>query len=256
MPSSSATASACSPAAPPNAIIANSRGSSPFSNRDSRMAAPSVAFVTARSPSAAASSSRPSGVPTWPRHRRSRCCQIEPHAATEECIRIETAQHDVGVGDGRLRSAPAVAGRARPGAGAFRTNGQAAPFAHLGERAAAGSDGSDLDHRQADRHPVDFALGDHVGAAIANDRHVEAGAAPYRRQRHWLRRGPQQEERRQRCRRRVPTTAAAPVVVSPSRCCRRHRSTARAAAAARIVPRASSSRADRGSERSPASAAR
>ena len=55
MPSSSATATACRPAAPPKASSTKSRGSRPFSNSDSRIAAPRLALVTASSPSAAAS---------------------------------------------------------------------------------------------------------------------------------------------------------------------------------------------------------
>ena len=60
-PISSATATAWSPAAPPKAIMANSRGSKPFSNNDKRIAAPRLELVTASNPSAAASTERSSG---------------------------------------------------------------------------------------------------------------------------------------------------------------------------------------------------
>ena len=45
---------------------------------------------------------------------------VEPHRAAEEEVRIEVAEHQVGVGHGRLGAALAVAGRPGLGAGAVR----------------------------------------------------------------------------------------------------------------------------------------
>ena len=50
--------------------------------------------------------------------------RVEPHAAAEEALAIEPAEHHVGVGDRRPRAAVAVAGGTRPRAGARRPDGQ------------------------------------------------------------------------------------------------------------------------------------
>ena len=64
MPISVATSVACNPPAPPKLSSAKSRGSNPFSNSESRTAAPRLALTTVTMPCAASSVLRPSGVPT------------------------------------------------------------------------------------------------------------------------------------------------------------------------------------------------
>ena len=51
-----------------------------------------------------------------------RSSQIERHLAAEEPVGAETAQHQIGVGDGRLGAAEAVADRSRRRAGASRAD--------------------------------------------------------------------------------------------------------------------------------------
>jgi hypothetical protein len=72
----------------------------------------------------------------------------ELHVAAEKAFRVEAAQHEVGVGHGRRGAAAAVAGGARIGAGAHRTDMQGATVIAPGERAAAGANLDDVDHRQ------------------------------------------------------------------------------------------------------------
>ena len=72
----------------------------------------------------------------------------------------------------------AVAGRARHRAGAFRADLQQAAAVDRGDRAAAGADGGDLDHRRADHHAeIDRGLRRQRGLAAGDQRHVERGAA-------------------------------------------------------------------------------
>jgi hypothetical protein len=77
---------------------------------------------------------------------RRRACEL--HVAAEKAFRVEAAEHEVGVGHGRRGAAAAVAGRARIGAGAHRTDMQGAAVVAPGKRAAAGADLDDVDHRQ------------------------------------------------------------------------------------------------------------
>src|SRR5215475_15614173 len=53
-----------------------------------------------------------------------RCRDVDLLGTTEEVIRIEEAAHEVGVGHCRLRSATAVTGRSRIGAGAAGADGE------------------------------------------------------------------------------------------------------------------------------------
>ena len=95
-----------------------------------------------------------------------------------QCGGIELAQHEVGVGDGRLGAAAAVADRARIGAGAVGADLQDAGLGDARDRAAAGADRVDVDHRHADRHAVgDVLFSRQSGLAGADQRHIEAGAA-------------------------------------------------------------------------------
>ena len=57
---------------------------------------------------------------------RSAAVDVELHLAAEEAVGAEPAEHQIGVGDGRLGAAEAVAGRAGRGAGALRADAQAA----------------------------------------------------------------------------------------------------------------------------------
>ena len=75
---------------------------------------------------------------------------VEAHGAAGEPLRIEIAEDQVGVGDGRPRAATAVAGRPRLGARALRPNLNEPERVDLGDAAAARSD---LDH--ADRRGRD-----------------------------------------------------------------------------------------------------
>ena len=51
------------------------------------------------------------------------------------------------------------------------------PGSHPRDRAAAGADGADFDHRHAHRQAVDLALVHDLDAIVAHQRYVVAGAA-------------------------------------------------------------------------------
>ena len=72
----------------------------------------------------------------------------------EQPVRVEPAEDQVGVGDGRSRAAAAVADRPRRRARALGADPQHAGGVDRGDRAAAGADRVDVDHRHVDRHRV------------------------------------------------------------------------------------------------------
>ena len=91
--------------------------------------------------------------------RRARGLGIEREFAAEEALGIEPAEHEIGVGDGRLGAAAAVADRPRRRAGALRTDMQALLLIEPGDRAAARADLDDVDHRRLDRKAFHVAAG-------------------------------------------------------------------------------------------------
>ena len=84
----------------------------------------------------------------------------------------------MGVRDGRLAAAAAVADGARHGARALRPDrSSAARVQDARDRAAARADGHDVDHGQADRPVADAAVGGEAGLAAVDQADVGGGAA-------------------------------------------------------------------------------
>ena len=76
---------------------------------------------------------------------------VEPHLAAGKACRIENAECQQRVGKGGLGPAAAVAGRPRCRAGTFRSDAKCAALVDAGNRAAAGADFDDIDHRHLHR---------------------------------------------------------------------------------------------------------
>ena len=96
----------------------------------------------------------------------------------EQLFRIEPPQDQVGIGDGRIDAAAAVADRAGRGAGRFRADLQHAGLIDEGDRPAAGADGVHVHHGHMDGHGVfQLQLRGHGGHAFLDQRHVGGGAA-------------------------------------------------------------------------------
>ena len=112
-PSRASARSTCSGPAPPKAQSVKSRGSSPRSISTER-SAPTMLLSAMRTMASAVSSTR---LAELSRRSAAIACArglgVERHAAAEEVVRVDAAEHQVGVGDGRLGAAAAVAGRAR-----------------------------------------------------------------------------------------------------------------------------------------------
>ena len=84
-------------------------------------------------------------------------------------FRIDAAKHHIGVGQRRARVAAAIAGRPRQGARAFRSHLEEATLVDARDRAAARSDGRDLDHGRADDEAeIDGGLGRERGVSISD----------------------------------------------------------------------------------------
>ena len=73
---------------------------------------------------------------------------VQRHApADQAAVGAQPAQHHLRVGRGGLGAAAAVAGRSRIGAGRLRPDAVDAAVVDMGDGAAAGADGVDIDHR-------------------------------------------------------------------------------------------------------------
>ncbi len=83
----------------------------------------------------------------------------------------------MGVGDGGLAAAFAVAGRPRIGAGALRADPQHAAVVDPGDRAAARADRDDVEDGRADRQPVDLAFRGERRLSVLHQADVGRGAA-------------------------------------------------------------------------------
>ena len=115
------------------------------------------------------------------RFERALCAlEVEPHLAAEKPVGAEPPENEIGVGDGRLRAAEPVAYRAGLRARAFRPDMQRA---HLDarDRAAAGADLLDVDHRNLHRQPggvaADERAAGHQHLAAMDDAGLGGGAA-------------------------------------------------------------------------------
>ena len=176
MPRLFATSVACSGPAPPNGSSVKSRGSWPRSTETARIARTMLATTMPSMPCAVRSTreAEPLGER---RDRLARQAVVERHAAAEQASRREPAEHEVGVGDGRLRAAPAVAGGPGLRAGALRPDLHQAVAIEPRDRAAAGADGVDVERRQPHRKALDPFVERRAGGAVADQRDVGAGAA-------------------------------------------------------------------------------
>ena len=74
---------------------------------------------------------------------------IQQHRAAGKAGRVDPAERDIGVGDGRAGAAPVVAGRAGVRSRAARADGDPAETVHAAQGAAAGADLDHLHHRDA-----------------------------------------------------------------------------------------------------------
>ncbi len=104
--------------------------------------------------------------------------RIELHPPVEKVIGINSAQHNIGVGDGRVDAACAVARRPRFGAGALRPHAQHPAGVDPGDRAAARADGANVEHRDLDRQtPFDLEGGGEAFLPVEDGGDVGRGAA-------------------------------------------------------------------------------
>ena len=167
-PSSSASAHACSAAGAAERDEREARAGRGRARRRSPAARGTIsALATRTTPSAVSSASSPSSRAQALERRLGRARASSVSSPPSSAPSAEVAEEQVGVGHRRLLAAAAVGGRARVGARRARPDAQRAARVGPRDRAAAGADGVDVDHRQLDRHAGDHGLG--------------RGAAPRRR---------------------------------------------------------------------------
>ncbi len=105
---------------------------------------------------------------------------VQRHPTAVVGLRVDVAEHHVGVGDGRLGTALVVAGRPGVRAGAARPDVELAAqiVVDPGDRPAAGPDRQGLEHRDGDHPAVDDRAELVVADAGVDDQaDVEAGPA-------------------------------------------------------------------------------
>ena len=94
-----------------------------------------------------------------PLHRLARRRELQFEFSAKEAFGIKPPEHQIGIGHGRLGPALAVTSRSGRRAGALRADRQAVLRIEPGDRAAAGADLDDVDHRRFDRKPLHIAAG-------------------------------------------------------------------------------------------------
>ena len=156
MPSMAATSAAVQrPGAAEARTSVKSRGSMPFWTVRERMALAMLLLRRSgcprRSPRAVRSSWSAS-LPTTRLRAARRSSGMLPPRKSSAISRPRTRLASVTVGS---VAALAIGGRARIGAGALRADAEGAAAVDIGDRAAAGADGVDVDHRQQHREAGD-----------------------------------------------------------------------------------------------------
>ena len=120
IPMMRATSAACSGPAPPKATSVKSRGSSPCSTEMTRTAPIMLTLMISTTPAAACTGSTPSSAARSSRSPLRALVGVHRHAAAEQRLRVQAAEHDIGVGHRRLCAAAAIGGRPGIRAGALR----------------------------------------------------------------------------------------------------------------------------------------
>ena len=109
------------------------------------------------------------------RHRRPGQVRVEAHPPAQERLGTQPPQHHVGVGDGRIGAAAAVGGRSRIGAGALRADADHTTVLGGGDRAAAGPDRLDVEHRDHHRVAVDRGVQQVLHPRLPAGGHADVG---------------------------------------------------------------------------------
>ena len=125
-----------------------------------------------------------------PRNAVARGVDAEPHLPAQEIGGVEPAQRQVGIGDGGLLAAVAVADRPRIGTRALRPDAQDAARVDPGDAAAAGADLDQVDHGSPNGIAAGAGLADpgiglradlvflgDPGLAVQYETHLGGGAA-------------------------------------------------------------------------------
>ena len=115
----------------------------PRSTVTARMACSMAASTTATTPSARSTQA--------PSKRLGGGGGVEGVESGEGGAGRDAAEDEIGVGHGRRRTAPPVAGRAGFGPGALRPDDQGSAGVEAGDGPAAGADGVDVEGGEADR---------------------------------------------------------------------------------------------------------
>ena len=110
-----------------------------------------------------------------------RCRRVERELAAQEVARVDVAEHESSIRDGRVGAAPGVAGRAGLRARALRADPQQTAAVDPGDAAAAGPDVLHVHRREArdvsGEDAVQPGLARELHLAVPDDADIEARAA-------------------------------------------------------------------------------
>ena len=142
-----------------------------------RMPSAMVALITRWMPSAACSTGIPRGRAIFCSIACDASSRLELHRTAGEVIGIDIAEHDGGIGDGRIDTAAAITCGAGLGTGGAWTDPQRARRIEPRDAAAACSDRIHIDHRHPDRVTVEPSFRRDQRLPAFDERDVGARAA-------------------------------------------------------------------------------
>ncbi len=181
LPSARATAVPCIGPAPPAATRVKVAGLWPRSMLSRSTACSRFCSSRRMTPAAASSTERPSGLASLVSMALRASVGVERDGTAGQRARAQPAQHELGVGDGRVLAAQPVGGGAGARAGALRADMQQAGIVDPGDRAAAGADRVDLHRRRREVIAVDREFVGDRHLAARHHHHVAARAADLHR---------------------------------------------------------------------------
>ena len=172
----SASATACSGPAPPKPISVKLRGSMPLATELALIASAMLLLTILQN--AERRIDRAHGQLVGDVRRRSPArasAWLDLQVAAEELLGVEPAQHHLRIGHRRLGAALAVAGRAGIRAGRARADAERVARVDIGDRAAAGADRVDIDHRHQHRQLRDLGIARVLDPQLAVLDHADVG---------------------------------------------------------------------------------
>ena len=103
--------------------------------------------------------------------RRQGRVPVEPHPSAKECIRNQSPQHDIRIGDSRFGPAASIGRRSGIGSGRLRSNPQRSAAVEPGDAPASSAHRVNVNHGEFARMPADTPIG-RLRHTTVDQRHI------------------------------------------------------------------------------------